>query len=209
MTAALDVFAVHGHDDYLWLGCALTHEEAVNLIRRNGSEKSRVFFVHSQRTGSQTFYRTDPTAEVVRLDGPPDFSRRPDSRESKNPTRPRRRAVQAARTLQFGAPRPYKDPKQAYRDARFQFVVTELSVAITFFEIARSAPGDEAKIARNLAHAEHAYEAARRFLEDFMLTEEMEVVINEKLQRLSVLSPARRNNPRAPLMHFGEQQDLS
>jgi hypothetical protein len=74
-------------------------------------------------------------------------------------------------------------PWQAYEVAQFQFIVTELDLALTFLNIAESAE-DNDKAARNMEHAWRAYGAATKFLENAKLTAEMSHAIEEKLGRL-------------------------
>ena len=73
--------------------------------------------------------------------------------------------------------------KRSHNVLRFDFVVVELDLAITFCEIALSAETDT-KARRNTAHAHHAYSAAMRFLEGATLTKLMDLEINQKIQRL-------------------------
>jgi hypothetical protein len=69
---------------------------------------------------------------------------------------------------------------------RYQFVVTELDLAITFCEIALSAEGKD-KLQRNAGHAERAYQAATRFLDRSTLSEEMHREIEDRISTLQVL----------------------
>jgi hypothetical protein len=71
MTAPLDVFVLNGQNNYVWLCCAGTDDQAVNLIREKGPGRSGVFFVHSQPTGNRTFYRTESGVGVIQLEEPP------------------------------------------------------------------------------------------------------------------------------------------
>jgi hypothetical protein len=73
MTSSLDVFAINGSGVYLWLGCARTDGEALELIRAAGSKAPGVFFIHSQRTGERSFYRAAPEADVAQVEKPPGF----------------------------------------------------------------------------------------------------------------------------------------
>jgi hypothetical protein len=73
MAASLDIFVILGEKNYLWLGCAQTDNQALELIRAVGSKRRGVFFIHSQRTGEQSFYRAGPEAGVVQVEKPLDF----------------------------------------------------------------------------------------------------------------------------------------
>jgi hypothetical protein len=73
MTAPFDIFAINGTGSYIWLGCARTDNEALELIRAAGSKGPGVFFIHSQRTGKRSFYRAAPEADVVQVEKPPEF----------------------------------------------------------------------------------------------------------------------------------------
>lgn len=68
---------------------------------------------------------------------------------------------------------------------RFEFIINELDLAITFCEIARTAT-DESKALRNLSHARNASMTARRFAGDD-LTVPMHEEIHSRLQRLESL----------------------
>ena len=63
--------------------------------------------------------------------------------------------------------------------AKFQFVVLELELAITYCFIAAAAT-DPAKISRNIANAERAYSTAAYFL-DNKLNPDQSLEIREKL----------------------------
>jgi hypothetical protein len=68
--------------------------------------------------------------------------------------------------------------------ARFQFITTELDLAVTFCRIALSSD-DSAKYERNYEYASQAYDVANRFLEGSNLTESKE--IQRKLAGLRAL----------------------
>jgi hypothetical protein len=67
MDASLDVFAIFGESDFLWIGCTRTDYEALELIRTQGLKKARMFFIHSQKTGRRTFYKVERESEVIQL----------------------------------------------------------------------------------------------------------------------------------------------
>jgi hypothetical protein len=74
--------------------------------------------------------------------------------------------------------------KERNDEARFRFIITELDLALTFYDIARSSENG-AKAERNLAHARTAYQGAMRFLKDANLTAKMRADIEERLNKLA------------------------
>lgn len=74
--------------------------------------------------------------------------------------------------------------RHRYDEAKFSFIVTELDVALTFYDIAQSTR-DDAKAERNLENAKEAYEMAKRFLKDAILTWNMRSDIEERLIKLA------------------------
>jgi hypothetical protein len=62
---------------------------------------------------------------------------------------------------------------------RYQFISTELDLALTFADIARST-NDEARSERNLDYAKKALRSARQLLAEATLTPSMSDDINEK-----------------------------
>jgi hypothetical protein len=81
--------------------------------------------------------------------------------------------------------------------ARYQFVVTELDMAITFCQIALSADS-QSKLERNVDHATRAYDAATRFLDCSSLTEEMRDEVRERVSSLQQLRAQLSLNGHAP-----------
>jgi len=75
--------------------------------------------------------------------------------------------------------------REAHEVNRFQFIVTELDLAITFCEIAITAADDE-KAVRNAQNAKRAYNSATHFLWDASLTVDMGREIE---QRMTLLAP--------------------
>jgi phosphorylcholine metabolism protein LicD len=82
----------------------------------------------------------------------------------------------------------FKKVWQENNQIKYDFVLTEIDLALTFFRIARS-PEDRAKIDRNLRHARSARKSAIRFLEEVPLTQQREAMLREKLQELDRLYP--------------------
>ena len=80
----------------------------------------------------------------------------------------------------------FDELKWAHEVATFQFVLTELELAITFAETAASADSDE-KATRNIGNARRAYKAAMKFAKGARFTPEMTKSIVEKVQQISVL----------------------
>lgn len=68
MEAPLDVFAILGDGNSIWIGCTQTVNEAVELMRKCKKTKAKQFFIHSQKTGHKTFYRALQESEVIRLE---------------------------------------------------------------------------------------------------------------------------------------------
>jgi len=81
----------------------------------------------------------------------------------------------------------FDELKWAHEVAKFQFVLTELELAITFAETAASADSDE-KATRNIENARRAYKAAMKFVGGgARFTPQMTQTIVEKVQQISVL----------------------
>jgi hypothetical protein len=80
----------------------------------------------------------------------------------------------------------FDELKWAHEVAKFQFVLTELELAITFAETAASADSD-AKATRNIENARRAYKAAMKFSEGARFTPQMTQSIAEKVHQISVL----------------------
>jgi hypothetical protein len=73
--------------------------------------------------------------------------------------------------------------------AQFEFIVTELDLALTFWDLANSTL-DEQRATRNLKHAKEAYTAAIHFLNDARLDRARRRVVHGKLQQLESLLTA-------------------
>jgi hypothetical protein len=67
--------------------------------------------------------------------------------------------------------------------AKFQFILTELQLAITFCEMALSSEGS-AKMRRNFENATRAHNAAIHFLGDGDLTTDQQEQVQEELGKL-------------------------
>jgi hypothetical protein len=73
--------------------------------------------------------------------------------------------------------------KKTQEALRYQFISTELDLALTFADIARPT-NDEARSERNLDHAKKALRSARQLLAEATLTRSMSDDINEKMKKL-------------------------
>jgi hypothetical protein len=73
-----------------------------------------------------------------------------------------------------------------YEASRFQFITSELDLAITFCHISLTTEDSE-KAVRTADHAKKAYGAARRYFEDSHLTAEMKRTINDRIEKLTPL----------------------
>jgi lipopolysaccharide biosynthesis regulator YciM len=69
---------------------------------------------------------------------------------------------------------------------KYQFVITELDLAITFCEIALSSEQHD-KFERNSGNAQKAYQAASKFMDQSQLTEEMRLEIADRISTLEQL----------------------
>lgn len=76
-----------------------------------------------------------------------------------------------------------------HRALLFDFVITELELAITFYRIATST-SDPHTADRNAANARRARHAARRALDDARLSDEQRAEVDLRLDRLKELSDA-------------------
>jgi len=76
--------------------------------------------------------------------------------------------------------------EQDHEVAKFQFISTELDMAITFCQMAIASDSQD-KTERNVDHARRAYEAAQRFLPEAHLDPQMHQEIDGKLTRLRPL----------------------
>lgn len=68
-------------------------------------------------------------------------------------------------------------------ELRFQFIINELDLAITFCQLAAST-SDSSKARRNAEHARRACREATRFIRDNLLTAAMNEEIHARLARL-------------------------
>jgi secreted protein with Ig-like and vWFA domain len=89
--------------------------------------------------------------------------------------------------------------KKAHEIAKFQFINTELDLAITFAMTAKSSRGATAKFERNLAHASEAHDSAKRFLDSANLSAEMVAQVQVKLARLQHLLAELSRDKKPPV----------
>ena len=68
MDASLDVFAILGENNVLWIGCAEAGNEAIELMRTHGLNKADRFFTPSQRTGRRAFYVAGQDSNIIQLE---------------------------------------------------------------------------------------------------------------------------------------------
>jgi hypothetical protein len=80
--------------------------------------------------------------------------------------------------------RDFPRMNQEHHQVKFEFIIAELDLAITFCNIADSA-GSGVKSERNLGHAARAFETAVRCAQNADLTLEMRQQINERIDRLN------------------------
>jgi hypothetical protein len=80
----------------------------------------------------------------------------------------------------------FDDVRENQRAAQFDFILTELDMAITFCETALAAD-TTAKADRNRKHASDAYAAAIHFAEKARFTPKMVLEINGRIRRLKDL----------------------
>ncbi|HTU36213.1 MAG TPA: hypothetical protein VMF66_20610, partial [Candidatus Acidoferrum sp.] len=76
--------------------------------------------------------------------------------------------------------------RQRGETLRFEFVASELDLAITFCESAAST-SDPEKSKRSVLRAKEAYETAKHFLSGEQISEPMRRTIQEKISRLELL----------------------
>ena len=72
--------------------------------------------------------------------------------------------------------------KQNHEALKLQFVMTELEMAITFCQVARSTE-NESTARRNINNAKRAYEAAEKALQGIPLNEAESLEIGEQMQK--------------------------
>lgn len=80
----------------------------------------------------------------------------------------------------------FRNLQQVHREVAFNFIVAELGVALTFFNIGQTTT-DEQRAARTLARAKRAYGRATHFLENARLSSAEALIIFEKMERLEPL----------------------
>jgi hypothetical protein len=83
-------------------------------------------------------------------------------------------------------------------EIKFDFILTEIDLALTFFRIARSSQ-DQGKVERNLRHARAARQSAIRYLEEAPLSKQRETILREKLEELDRrYPPGQKLSPASP-----------
>jgi len=80
-----------------------------------------------------------------------------------------------------------------HKAARYNFILTELDLALTFCEMALTADHKE-KAERNTVNAQRAYNAATHFLEDANFSDAINATLQQKVGRLRTI--LRRLNGR-------------
>jgi hypothetical protein len=90
--------------------------------------------------------------------------------------------------------------REEHEAAKYQFVLIELDLAITFGNMALSS-NDESKTQRNARNAKRAYQAARRFCSNALFTEKMKLEMKGKLTEVQLL--LRRLNSRRQYLRPG------
>jgi hypothetical protein len=88
----------------------------------------------------------------------------------------------------------FQELKKTQEALRYQFILTELDLALTFAGVAHSTD-DEARSERNLDHAKKAFRSAKQFLAEASLTPSMSDDINEKMKRLQPFVDAGQPHP--------------
>jgi hypothetical protein len=83
-------------------------------------------------------------------------------------------------------PSHYEELRRGQEHLRYQFISTELDLALTFVGISQSTD-DEQRSERNLNHARKAVETARKYLGETNLTAGMREELVENLQKLEPL----------------------
>jgi hypothetical protein len=68
MDASLDVFVILGDGNFVWIGCARTENEAIELMRTQEKTNANRFFIHSLSTGHRTFYSAQRESDVIQLE---------------------------------------------------------------------------------------------------------------------------------------------
>ena len=78
--------------------------------------------------------------------------------------------------------------RQQHEQARVQFIITELDLALTFSQISRSTR-EPSTSERHKEHAATAYKTALRFLDDMKLKPSEAQAIRERLDKLRTAMP--------------------
>ena len=84
--------------------------------------------------------------------------------------------------------------KQQHQSAKYQFVMTELELAITFAKMALSAE-DPDKAERTRGHAEQAFAAARHFVRGSSFTQKMRLEVEQRVEQMRQLMSRLKKSP--------------
>ena len=74
----------------------------------------------------------------------------------------------------------------AHKAAKYQFILTELDLALTFCDVALSAD-DREKTQRNTKNAQRAYDSATHFLQEAGFSGKSKATLERKVARLRTL----------------------
>lgn len=74
----------------------------------------------------------------------------------------------------------------SYEATKYNFIVSELDLAMTFCDIAFNSD-NRAKSQRNTENARRAYDAAEHFLQDAHFSRDMKLNVRQKLEKLKVM----------------------
>ena len=93
-------------------------------------------------------------------------------------------------------PLHYEELRRGQEHLRYQFISTELDLALTFVSISQSTD-DEQRSERNLNHARKAVATARKYLGATNLTASMREELVEKLRKLDPLLASAQQHAKA------------
>jgi|SRR5690242_20106394 hypothetical protein len=85
--------------------------------------------------------------------------------------------------------------KDRFDESRFQFIMSELELAITFCRVAATSSSNT-KSDRNAQNAQKAYRAARHFLVESDLSKSERQNVHDKVKQLNVSLKQLRHRPR-------------
>ena len=81
-----------------------------------------------------------------------------------------------------------------HRAAKYNFILTELDLALTFCDMASGA-NDREKAERNMDNAQRAYEAAKHFLDEADFSGRMKTTLQRKIGRLRTVLRRLNGHP--------------